>query len=78
MCRCICEHKNKYITSEHYNYTTSKNRLSGRFGSMTDSHIHMRINKDLKLELQIIALKKNTTITSIINELIEDYVNENK
>lgn len=45
---------------------------------MTDSHIHMRINKDLKLELQIIALKKNTTITSIINELIEDYVNENK
>jgi predicted transcriptional regulator len=38
----------------------------------------MRINKDLKLELQIIALKKNTTITAIINELIEDYVNENK
>ena len=78
MYRCIHEHKNKYITSEHYNYTTSKNRQMGGWVFMTDSHIHMRINKDLKLELQIIALKKNTTITSIINELIEDYVNENK
>lgn len=38
----------------------------------------MRIDKDLKLELQIIALKQNTTITAIISQLIEDYVNENK
>lgn len=45
---------------------------------MSDSHIHMRIDKDLKVELQIIALKQNTNITSIISELVEDYVNENK
>ncbi len=45
---------------------------------MSDSFIHMRIDKDLKLELQIIALKQNKTVTSIITELIEDYVNENK
>lgn len=40
---------------------------------MSDSFIHMRIDKDLKLELQIIALKQNTTVTSIITELIEVY-----
>ena len=45
---------------------------------MSDSFIHMRIDKDLKLELQIIALKQNRSVTSIITELIEDYVNENK
>lgn len=38
----------------------------------------MRIDPDVKLELQIIALKQGTTITAIITQLIEDYVNENK
>ena len=45
---------------------------------MSDSFIHMRIDKDLKLELQIIALKQNKSVTTIITELIQDYVNENK
>ena len=45
---------------------------------ISESYIHMRIDPDVKLELQIIALKKGTTITAIISELIEDYVNENK
>lgn len=45
---------------------------------MSDSFIHMKIDKDLKTELQIIALKQNKTITSIITDLIIEYVNENK
>ena len=45
---------------------------------MSETFIHMRIDPELKLELQIIALKQNTNVTSIITKLIEDYVNENK
>ena len=45
---------------------------------MTKDSLTFSIDKDLKLELQIIALKQNRSVTSIITELIEDYVNENK
>ncbi len=45
---------------------------------MEDSFIHFKIDKELKTELQIIALKQNKTITSVLTDLINDYVNENK
>lgn len=45
---------------------------------MESSFIHFKIDKDLKTELQIIAVKKNTNITAILTDLIQDYVNENK
>lgn len=45
---------------------------------MESSVIHFKIDKDLKTELQIIAVKKNTNITAILTDLIQDYVNENK
>ena len=44
---------------------------------MEDSFIHFKIDKELKTELQIIALKQNKTITSVLTDLINDYVNEN-
>ena len=45
---------------------------------METSFIHFKIDKELKTELQIIALKKHTNITQLLTELIQDYVNENK
>ena len=45
---------------------------------MEDSFIHFKIDKELKTELQIIPLKQNKTITSVLTDLINDYVNENK
>ena len=45
---------------------------------METSYIHFKIDKELKKELQIIALKQNTNITQVLTELIQKYVNENK
>ena len=45
---------------------------------METSFIHFKIDKELKTELQIIALKQNTNITQLLTELIQKYVNENK
>ena len=45
---------------------------------MDNSYIHFKIDKDLKTEFQIIALKQNTNITQVLTEFIQDYVNENK
>ena len=36
------------------------------------------IDEDLKTELQIIALKQKRTVKEILNELIQEFVNENK
>ena len=45
---------------------------------METSYIHFKIDKELKTELQIIALRQNTNITQLLTEYIQDYVNENK
>ncbi len=45
---------------------------------MENSYIHFKIDKELKTDLQIIALKQNTNITQLLTTLIQDYVNENK
>ena len=45
---------------------------------MTEAHIHFKIDKELKKQLQIIALEKNETVTSLLTDLIQEYVNENK
>ena len=36
------------------------------------------IDKELKTELQIIALKQNKSVKDILHDLIQDFVNENK
>ncbi len=45
---------------------------------MEHSYIHFKIDKELKTELQIIALKQNTTITQLLTDYIRKYVDENK
>ncbi len=41
-------------------------------------NLNIRIDKDLRDELKIVAVKQNTTITEILTEFIKGYVNENK
>lgn len=36
------------------------------------------IDKDLKTELQIIALRQQRSVKDVLNELIQDYVDKNK
>lgn len=40
--------------------------------------LNINIDKKLRDELKIIAIKNDTTITEILTEFIEEYVNENK
>lgn len=41
-------------------------------------NLNIRIDKDLRDELKIVAVKQDTTITEILTEFIKGYVNENK
>lgn len=45
---------------------------------MTISRMTFDIDKELKTELQIIALKQDKPVKDILNDLIQDFVNENK
>ena len=38
----------------------------------------INIDKELKTELRVIAVKQDKTLTDILNELIQKFVNENK
>jgi len=38
----------------------------------------INIDKELKTELRVIAVKQDKTLTEIVNDLILDFVNENK
>jgi len=40
--------------------------------------LNINIDKDLRDELKIIAIKNDTTITEILIDYIKQYVNENK
>lgn len=45
---------------------------------MAETTMTFSIEKDLKQELKIIALKQDKAVKDILNELIQDFVNENK
>lgn len=45
---------------------------------MTNARMTFDIDKELKRELQIIALKQDKAVKDILNDLIQDFVNENK
>ena len=45
---------------------------------MSNETLTISIDKDLKLRIKMIALQQNRTVTDIVNELIQDFVNENK
>lgn len=45
---------------------------------MSETRMTVDIDKDLKFELRMIALKQQKTVKEIISSLIQDFVNENK
>lgn len=45
---------------------------------MEQVKISFLIDKSLRTELNVIAAKNDTTVTAILTEFIEKYVNENK
>ena len=45
---------------------------------MVETIMTFSIDKDLKQELKIIALKQDRAVKDILCELIQDFVNENK
>jgi len=45
---------------------------------MSETTMTFSIDKDLKTELKVIALKQDRSVKDILAELIQDFVNENK
>lgn len=45
---------------------------------MTKETLTFLIDKDLKIELKVIAVRRETTLTNLLNEILEDYVDKNK
>ena len=45
---------------------------------MTIARMTFDIDKELKTELQIIALRQDRAVKDILNDLIQDFVDENK
>lgn len=37
-----------------------------------------KIEKELKIELKVLAVRQEKSLTQLLNEIITDYVNENK
>ncbi len=46
--------------------------------TITKDTLTFNIDKDLKLELKILALKQETTVTDILNQMIVEYIEKNK
>ena len=45
---------------------------------MVETTMTFNIDKELKTELKMIALKQDKPVKEILTELIQDFVNENK
>ena len=45
---------------------------------MGNDTLTFSIDKDLKIELKVIAIRRETTLTKLLNEILEDYVDKNK
>lgn len=45
---------------------------------MSTVQMVFEIDEDLRTEINIIAKKRKTTVKAIMNQLVEDFVNENK
>ena len=45
---------------------------------MTKETLTINIDKGLKIELKVIALRKETTVTQLLTDMIESYIDENK
>ena len=45
---------------------------------MVKETLTFKIEKDLKIELKVLAVRQETTLTQLLNDILENYVNENK
>jgi predicted HicB family RNase H-like nuclease len=45
---------------------------------MVKETLTFKIDKDLKIELKVLAVRQEITLTQLLNKVLEDYVNENK
>ena len=45
---------------------------------MSKDTLTFSIDKDLKIELKVLAVRQEITLTQLLNKILEDYVNENK
>ncbi len=45
---------------------------------MTKETLTFSIEKELKIELKVLAVRQEKSLTQLLNEVLTDYVNENK
>ena len=45
---------------------------------MSKETLTFSIEKDLKIELKVLAVRQEKSLTTLLNEIIQDYINENK
>lgn len=45
---------------------------------MVKETLTFSIEKDLKIELKVLAVRQEKSLTQLLNEIIYDYVNENQ
>ena len=45
---------------------------------MSTDKLTFSIDEDLKIELKVYAVKNKTTVSKLLNQIIADYLNENK
>lgn len=45
---------------------------------MSKETLTFQIDKDLKIELKVLAVRQEKSLTQLLNEVIQDFVNENK
>ena len=45
---------------------------------MVKETLTFSIEKELKIELKVLAVRQEKSLTKLLNEILQDYVNENK
>ena len=45
---------------------------------MVKETLTFQIDKDLKIELKVLAVRQEKSLTQLLNEVLTDFVNENK
>jgi predicted HicB family RNase H-like nuclease len=45
---------------------------------MTKETLTFLIDKEIKIELKVLAVRQEKSLTQLLNEILTDYVNENK
>ena len=52
-------------------------KINGDEYTMTKTNLNISIDEELKIQLKIIAVKEKKTVSDIIAELVQQYIDEN-